>query len=874
MATNSWLCTVKDTEQNKFYNLCVIFTSNNSISFKLTPYTETELVVKLHSNSADRSYLLLLACSLETSPTTLTLQYAPTGGAPVTISLSPGTKTPHGCESAPKVFARIGSYLQSHPLPARSQGGEGGGSVTRVSYRVSTSPVGTSGLATLARPVRLPNPLFGRRGLGNLGNTCYLSAVLGSFLTVPPFVRAMMDPAIPEVFLALEAEAAAAAASGAASAAASAAALASVAPPPPVSLHSRSKLTRNEERLLRRFRVLASLIVAGKPIPDEAVAAFKSVAGAIDPAFAGYAQQDAHELLLTLLDGWHEALEVLAPLLYSAFCVFLGRAAVVPYARVPLPAAMGGAGEGAGAAPLPLLDGSARTADEEMVAAVSDPSLAASLTLALAEEAANESEGVVYDEATDVPPIDYKDRDPTLDPAEDAARQVQAEEWWRRCMLRLARKGVPLAQEQYDMFATLPTARTVCTEVTGVLTCTKCGFVRHHVEPSRFLCCDLPPPGAPHLPPLAEAVATLAAKQAAAAAAAAASPSSSSSFSAAAALISLLPLAATSASRASAASPGKRASPRSSEAERASSCLDRALSAAASAASARASGGEEEGEELALPPPPPPAPVLRSLRASRASPRASLGRERRRRTRARLLYAKENSRVLGVLVFLSALEGKRAGEHAADAAADEKKKKNRRAFFFISRTRNRRAGPCGPRRASSTRRSPPSTPLGPPRGLPRGGGRRLSSGAPRAKAEEQERRCCCCWGGRGRGRRRGSAAGPFATPGSWRRKHPRKKRQRLRCCCCCCCCSSAAGSSHLLPGARFRSSFFLEEVEERKKKRESDVEMQKIKKFEGDKKRRPFLSTLDFSSLSFAVSRRNTKLLSAVAFSLSLPHSS
>ena len=47
-----------------------------------------------------------------------------------------------------------------------------------------------------------------------------------------------------------------------------------------------------------------------------------------------------------------------------------------------------------------------------------------------------------------------------------------------------------------------------------------------------------------------------------------------------------------------------------------------------------------------------------------------------------MLYAKENSRVLGVLVFLSALEGKRAGEHAADAAADEKKKKKPPRFFF------------------------------------------------------------------------------------------------------------------------------------------------------------------------------------------------
>lgn len=164
------------------------------------------------------------------------------------------------------------------------------------------------------------------------------------------------------------------------------------------------------------------------------------------------------------------------------------------------------------------------------------------------------------------------------------------------------------------------------------------------------------------------------------------------------------------------------------------------------------------------------------------------------------------------------------------------KKKNRRAFFFslFLLTRSRRGGPCAPRRASSTPRSPPSTLAERPPGRRRGGRRRRSSAAPRAKKkreeEREEERCC-----------RRSAAGPFATAPrcSWRRwrgnHHPRSW-QRLRCRCCCCF-SPSAESSHSSPEARFRSSFFsfLERGEEKK--------VMKKKKFQVDKKRRPFHSS-------------------------------
>lgn len=58
-------------------------------------------------------------------------------------------------------------------------------------------------------PPSAPRPVFLRQGFQNMGNTCYLNAVVASLMHLPPFVRALRGAALAEAVAAAEAEAAA-----------------------------------------------------------------------------------------------------------------------------------------------------------------------------------------------------------------------------------------------------------------------------------------------------------------------------------------------------------------------------------------------------------------------------------------------------------------------------------------------------------------------------------------------------------------------------------------------------------------------------------------------------------------------------------------
>ena len=125
-------------------------------------------------------------------------------------------------------------------------------------------------------PRQQPGP---RSGLRNLGNTCYLNAVLQALLSFPHFVRALVDLVPPASFSAQPP----APTPEAAAAAGVCAALAD--------------LVRERER------------AHGASLCPERV---KTALGRYNAAFAGHQQQDAHELLVVLLDALDAGLRVRA----------------------------------------------------------------------------------------------------------------------------------------------------------------------------------------------------------------------------------------------------------------------------------------------------------------------------------------------------------------------------------------------------------------------------------------------------------------------------------------------------------------------------------------------------------------------------------